>query len=209
MSRRDFWERVREWQALGWSIGLHGYEHRQVTSEGGVVDINIKSEFAGVPYETQLANLTKAMGMFQAEGVTPDVWVAPWHSFDASTLRALREIGINCISDGFALRASRDRDGMLWVPQQLWRFRRMPFGTWTVCTHHNHWTRRQLDLFLRNITRFSPRITSLSALVTGVNASTGFMDRMTADTFHRFVRFRQLFAKRPANPEAEATRYLE
>ena len=26
-----FWERVRAWQARGWTIGLHGYQHRYVS----------------------------------------------------------------------------------------------------------------------------------------------------------------------------------
>jgi predicted deacetylase len=209
LPRRDFWERVREWRDLGWSIGLHGYEHRRLTADGGIVDINIKSEFAGVPYETQLANLTSAMSLFRSEGITPDVWVAPWHSFDQNTLKALRAIGIDRVSDGFALRASHDRDGMLWVPQQLWRFRRVPCGTWTVCNHHNHWNRRQLDVFLQDIARFAPRITSLAAVSAQTRASTGWVDRLSASTFHRIVRFRQIFTNRPVNPEAEAARYLE
>src|SRR5260370_42375028 len=26
----DFWDRVRQWQARGWTIALHGYQHRYV-----------------------------------------------------------------------------------------------------------------------------------------------------------------------------------
>ena len=29
--RADFWERVRGWQARGWTIALHGYQHLYVT----------------------------------------------------------------------------------------------------------------------------------------------------------------------------------
>ena len=43
----DFWARVRGWQARGWAIGLHGYQHRYVTHDGGLVPLNQRSEFAG------------------------------------------------------------------------------------------------------------------------------------------------------------------
>src|SRR5262252_3697380 len=33
----DFWERVRTWQARGWTIALHGYQHRYVTHSPGIV----------------------------------------------------------------------------------------------------------------------------------------------------------------------------
>src|SRR5882724_6605764 len=32
-----FWERVRTWQARGWTIGLHGYQHRYVNTDPGIV----------------------------------------------------------------------------------------------------------------------------------------------------------------------------
>lgn len=209
VDRRDFWERVREWQALGWSIGLHGYEHRRVSEDGGIVDINPKSEFAGVAYETQLGNLTRALEIFRAEGVKPDVWVAPWHSFDANTLKALATLGLGCVSDGFATTPYRDANGMVWVPQQLWRFRRMPPGTWTVCHHHNHWTRAELDRFLSDIARHSPRITGLQGVVDTVRLDRSFFELLTAQALHRLIRSRQRLVRPAADPNADVNRYLE
>ena len=46
--RSDFWDCVRGWQALGWTIGLHGYQHRYVTQQSGIVGLNARSEFAGL-----------------------------------------------------------------------------------------------------------------------------------------------------------------
>src|SRR5437868_6217961 len=42
----NFWERVRRWQARGWTIALHGYQHRYVTQHSGIVTVKKKSEFA-------------------------------------------------------------------------------------------------------------------------------------------------------------------
>ena len=44
-----FWDRAREWQARGWTIGLHGYQHLFVTQDGGIVGTHPRSEFAGLP----------------------------------------------------------------------------------------------------------------------------------------------------------------
>jgi predicted deacetylase len=208
IARRDFWERAREWQAAGWSIGLHGYEHRMVTTEGGIVGINVKSEFAGVEIETQQDRLQRAIAIFAEEGVKPTVWVAPWHSFDANTLTVLAELGITCVSDGFGLFPWRDESGMLWVPQQQWRFRRMPLGVWTVCNHHNHWSRDQLDKFLTDIAAFADRITSLAEVQKRFYGPRGTIDNLVGTSFHSMLRVRQSF-NQTSNTQGEANRYLE
>jgi len=209
IARRDFWERAREWQALGWSIGLHGYEHRMVTAKGGIVGINIKSEFAGVPFDAQLRQLEQAIEMFSAEGVRPEVWVAPWHSFDANTILALRKLGIGCISDGLGTRPWRDASGILWVPQQLWRFRRMTPGLWTVCTHHNFFSRDQLDGFLCDIAAFADRITSLDEVRRLPCGMQGEFNRVTGELIYRALRLRQLLFRKPANRQTEDNRFFE
>jgi len=122
--RPDFWDHVRGWAARGWTVGMHGYQHHYVTSDPGIVRLNPFSEFAGLPLDRQRAKLQAAKGIFDREGVTPRVWIAPAHSFDAVTVSLLREAGIGIISDGFGLYPSVDRRGILWIPQQIWRFRR-------------------------------------------------------------------------------------
>ena len=79
-----FWDRVRVWQTRGWTIGLHGYQHLQVTRDGGILNLNQWSEFSGLPLPEQRSKLRRAQEMFEREGVTPEVWVAPGHSFDAT-----------------------------------------------------------------------------------------------------------------------------
>ncbi len=146
-----FWDRVRSWDERGWVIGMHGYQHTYVTEEAGIVGINAMSEFAGLPAGEQRHKLVESMSIFRREGVTPRVWVAPGHSFDAATLEGLRAIGVNMVSDGLSLYPYRDSAGMIWLPQQLWRFRRLHFGVWTVCCHHNRWTPERLRAFERGL----------------------------------------------------------
>jgi predicted deacetylase len=164
-ARSDFWDRVRGWQARGWAIGMHGYQHRYVTTSSGIVGLNPMSEFAGLPLEEQRAKLKLAMAVFDREGVRPSVWVAPGHSFDRVTVSAVRDIGIRIISDGLSGRAHSDRDGVVWVPQQLWRLRWMPSGLWTVCCHHNAWDSSRLRGFLQRLDSYRNRIGDVATVV--------------------------------------------
>jgi predicted deacetylase len=163
-AKPDFWDEVRKWQSRGWTIGLHGYQHLYVTGNSGIVGIQPRSEFAGLPADVQENKLRRGIEIFRSEGIEPQLWIAPAHSFDLPTVASLRKFGIATISDGLALAPHTDRNGTFWVPQQLWRFRRRPFGTWTVCFHQNHWTYQQFDQFRRDIQRYRHSITSLASV---------------------------------------------
>ena len=163
-TRSDFWDRVRGWQAAGWSIGLHGFEHRYQTRCSGLVGINAYSEFAGLPYAEQHAKLKRALTIFERYGVRADAWVAPAHAFDMSTVNALKDLGVDVISDGFFARAVK-RLGALWVPQQIWQFRPMPFGLWTVCYHHNHFSELEIRRFESDVESFASQIVSLDDVI--------------------------------------------
>lgn len=161
----DFWSEVRGWQARGWTIGLHGYQHLYATRDAGLVGINEFSEFSGLSYAEQRSKLRRALDIFEQERVAPGVWVAPAHSFDGTTLEALSDLGILCVSDGFSLHPHLDTRGIMWVPQQLWRFRRMPFGLWTVCFHLNQWTAAEVARFRSDLDRFAERLTDWPSVV--------------------------------------------
>jgi len=168
-ARSDFWERVRGWQKAGWFVALHGYRHQYETKDAGLMGINPFSEFAGLPYETQRLKLVNALAIMRRHGVEPDGWVAPGHSFDATTVRVLLELGIEVISDGFYRRPVRYL-GATWIPQQIWRFRPIPFGVWTVCVHGNTLSEAALDALKSDLVRYAPRITSVQAVLAGAQA---------------------------------------
>ena len=149
-----FWQKVRDWQKLGWSIGLHGFQHCYVSASAGILGRNCYSEFAGLSESVQRDKLERALEIFRREGVRPEAWIAPAHSFDQVTVRLLASLGVNCISDGYSLHPYVSGEGMLWVPQQLGWFRRLPFGTWTVCLHTNAWSPRRIDRFREEVSAF-------------------------------------------------------
>jgi predicted deacetylase len=162
----DFWDYVREKQKQGWSIGLHGYQHVYVTKCSGILGLNPFSEFAGLPEEEQEAKISSAVEIFRANGVKPELWIAPAHSFDEVTIRVLKRYDITIISDGFSLYPYVD-DGMLWIPQQLWGFPkiRMPFGVYTILFHHNLWKKKDLMAFKENIKIYRKNITDLKTVI--------------------------------------------
>jgi hypothetical protein len=157
----DFWDRVRSWQARGWTIGLHGFQHRYVSRHCGMVTARRTSEFAGIPPLEQENKLRQATDIFQTNGIKSRVWVAPGHSFDAATVSLLPKFGMDIISDGHFKFPFVCRKQMFWIPQQLSYFRPAPSGVWTVCQHINGWSRQTINRFLQDLERYGPKIGSV------------------------------------------------
>ena len=67
---KSFWERVHFWQEKGWSIAVHGLHHRMHEHEPGKgyyqKSHGKHTEFAGVPYEEQLAMLKEGTQILKA-----------------------------------------------------------------------------------------------------------------------------------------------
>jgi len=164
-ARDDFWARVRAWQERGWTIGVHGFQHTHITDDEGLVGINRRSEFAGLTLAEQERKLRSANQIFEREGVRAEVWVAPFCSFDDTTVTALGSVGIGVISDGLWIHPHADGNGVVWIPHQIWRFRRMPFGVWTVGCHHNRWTEEQLQAFVRDLAAYRERLVDVPAII--------------------------------------------
>ena len=157
----NFWDRVRSWQSRKWTLGLHGYQHCYLTKKAGLYGRSAASEFAGLPYEVQEIKLQNAVRIFNQRGVKPEVWVAPAHSFDVNTVDILLRMGVRVINDGYALYPHQDERGMLWIPQQVGRFRNLPIGIWTICFHFNRWKDNDLKQFRADLQRFRPQILSV------------------------------------------------
>lgn len=180
-ARADFWEHARRWQSQGWTMGLHGYRHQYVTTEPGIMGRNRYSEFAGLGRHIQRAKIRCGAAIFAEQGVTPEVWVAPAHSFDEVTLGVLGECGIRRISDGYSVLPHVDARGLLWIPQQLGRFRRVPPGVWTVCCHINAWTTENVRDFARDVERFGERIAGFEEIAAEyAQRRPGLADRLSA-----------------------------
>ncbi len=102
--REDFWDYVKERQEEGWVVAQHGCYHVYTQHKGGVFPLNDFSEFAGVPYAEQLAMLEHGREILKGHGIVTDLFMAPAHSYDRNTLRALRQAGFRRLTDGFGSR---------------------------------------------------------------------------------------------------------
>ncbi|HJA91871.1 MAG TPA: DUF2334 domain-containing protein [Candidatus Eisenbergiella merdipullorum] len=113
--RADFWELLLELQEDGWSIAQHGCRHVYTTKKGGLFPLNHFSEFAGLPFERQKKLIAYGKRILEDRGVETDIFMAPGHSYDKNTLRALKECGFAYVTDGFGSAPYR-RDGLTFLP---------------------------------------------------------------------------------------------
>ncbi len=139
----SFFSQMRDVVKRGWSIALHGYQHKLSVIGNDLFGSIGKTEFAGLSLDEQKEKIRRGWTILRHQQLNPVAWIAPKHSFDFLTLRALREeTKIQMVSDGFAFSPYYEHD-FYWLPQQLWKFRLMPFGIWTICLHPN--TMREVD----------------------------------------------------------------
>lgn len=134
-----FWPQMRERQAAGATVALHGYRHVCTRHGRSLVPMHRTSEFAGATREEQHRWMEAGLAILRGHGLNPRLWVAPRHGFDGNTLQALRRAGIEYLSDGLG-RVPVRRGGVVWIPQQLWRPEVKRKGIWTICVHPNTMT---------------------------------------------------------------------
>ncbi|MBR5579171.1 MAG: DUF2334 domain-containing protein [Lachnospiraceae bacterium] len=103
----DFNLQIKKWEDKEWTFAMHGWRHLYTTKKGGVFPLNSFSEFAGVPIERQREMLCDGKKKFLEMGIIPQIFMAPGHSFDKNTLRVLKELGFQYITDGFGIRPYR------------------------------------------------------------------------------------------------------
>ena len=129
-----FWEEMCAMQREGATIALHGYQHRCTSRGKCLLPLHRRSEFAGHPLIEQCNRIRNGLAVLRGRGLNPRLFVAPNHSFDRVTLRALGKEGLPYLSDGFA-RIPFKRGGVTWIPQQLWGPAWRQKGLWTICIH--------------------------------------------------------------------------
>lgn len=182
----NFWEKVCNWEKKGWGIALHGLHHTYHLIQPGchpLIPPHKKSEFVGLSLEKQRQLLRESWRIFSENGIKPSVFMAPSHTFDTNTLLALQlETDIRYITDGHALFPFREGN-FIWIPQQLWRFRWLPFGIWTVCLHPNNMSLSELNSLIEYLTRFAGKTVSFEMAVSRCTNEKRLFDRIFASLF--------------------------
>jgi predicted deacetylase len=143
----NFWiKTIPRWQQKKWELALHGYEHIYTsTNIKSLVPFKQKSEFTGFSYEVQVNKIKTGLAILQSNNINPKVFIAPGHAFDSNTISALlKETNIKFLSDGISTMPFKKLN-INWIPQQLWSFKKMPFGIWTICLHPNTMTEKDFN----------------------------------------------------------------
>jgi predicted deacetylase len=194
----NFWEKVRIWEKKGWGIALHGLHHTHHLIQPGchtLIPPHKKSEFVGLSLEKQRQLLRESWRIFSENGIKPSVFMAPSHTFDTNTLLALQlETDIRYITDGHALFPFRDGN-FIWIPQQLWRFRWLPFGIWTVCLHPNDMSLSELNSLIEHLTRFAGKTVSFEMAVSRCTNEKRLFDSIFASLFDIALQVKRRIAK--------------
>lgn len=148
----EFWDRVRSWQSKGWTIAQHGFTHIYETEDCGILAVNSRSEFAGLSYEAQFAKIAAGKEIMQHENVWQPVFMAPAHSFDATTVRALEALEFRYLTDGYGL-YPYEIGSLTAVPQLFASPVHIGFGIYTICVHINNISDTRLTKLMTFIER--------------------------------------------------------
>ncbi|SEP39869.1 DUF2334 domain-containing protein [Mucilaginibacter sp. OK283] len=160
----NYWPMVRGLQSKGYIMGMHGYNHCYVNRNSGILKMNKRSEFAGLPSQIQEQKIKAAAAIFRREKVRPSLFIAPAHTFDRNTLMALEKYtDIKVISDGL-LKSPYVRFGFNWIPVQLSEVEPKTENTWTFNYHPETCTDSAFDELEDFIVKYHKHFVSLDDL---------------------------------------------
>jgi len=141
---------IKNWQAKGAILAVHGLHHVYTTQVSGFYSFReAKSEFAGLPFDEQLEMVSHAKRIFfEVYGEQENwIWVSPSGTFDKNTLLALKRNGFDLIIDGYS-DAPYKFKGLNWIPRQLsGNIIRKKHGIWGISLHPNTMSDHDIELF--------------------------------------------------------------
>ena len=146
ISRNMFFSKVKKMQEKGYTIAMHGVYHSlKNTSEKSIVDINSYGELTDLCYQDKYSQLNLGLKTLNDRKITTNVYMPPAHWIDKDTIDILKKNGFKYVTDGlFAY--PRKIDEMWFIPQQMWRVRRVKIpGIFTICLHINNETQASIN----------------------------------------------------------------
>ncbi len=193
----SFWTNIKRLQKNGWTIALHGLHHELIKCEKSIIKTNDVGEICDLSFSAQSNMIKEGIRIINSHGINVDLYCAPAHSFDSNTLDALLKNGISIITDGFYLYPGLCRSkGIFFVPQQLWRMRRFPFGVFTVCYHHNNMSHLDVQNLKKDIMKYKKYISSFDLVMNEYGTRhLNFFDKLFSFFYEKAIFFKRLLDK--------------
>ncbi|MBO5031590.1 MAG: DUF2334 domain-containing protein [Lachnospiraceae bacterium] len=161
----DFWQYIKTLQEEGWCVAQHGVTHIYATKKMGCFPLNRLSEFAGTGYERQYKSLQKGKSILAEHDIHTDMFMAPAHSFDRNTIKALKKSGFCRLTDGFGDRPYT-RWGMTFYPisyRQSSALKKTK-GFTTFVVHTNTMNDKDFARYEQLFTQYQDRLISYAEL---------------------------------------------
>lgn len=148
MCETEFFNKLKGYVEHGDTIAQHGTYHLYTTANSGILGINNKSEFAGHSYDEQKKKLLTGKEILQQHGIWQPYFMAPSHSFDINTLKALKALDFEAITDGYGLYPYKIL-GITLIPQLVSKpIKFMHIGVQTICLHTNSMNEKSINNFI-------------------------------------------------------------
>ena len=188
-SNPSFHQSIRSYAAYGDSIAQHGTYHLYTSKSSGILKINNNSEFSGHSYDYQYSLLNHGKRILESYGIYPSLFMAPSHSFDLTTLRALSHLGYTCITDGYGFYPYKVLNIML-IPQLVSTYMPLPSSVvQTICLHTNTMSDIQISNFISFIHAHHSHFISLQKVILDYDANiNSWFSRFTTKFALQFMR---------------------
>ena len=188
----NFWEEIKDLKNLGWEIAMHGYQHLyEFDCKKDYLGLGGKTEFANLPYETQLQRISLGLDIFRQHNIDIKSFFAPNHTFDKNTIKACKTLGIRAIVDGYGI-APYHEDGVLFFPQLFYRLFALPFGFQTLQIHLNYFSEKDFENFEKFIEKNKQKIITFEEAFNFANDS--FFSKSSRLFFEKTLKLKRLLS---------------
>ena len=193
--KENFFDLINHYKNFGDTIAQHGTHHKYTTNSSGILKINNRSEYAGHDFKYQFELIKKGKQILENNNCWQPVFMAPSHSFDENTLRALNKLGFKSISDGYGFFPYKKK-GIDLVPQISSRPFNTGFGLSTICIHTNNLNKKNIKNFLEFISTNRSRIINYEEYINYkfpskyINGSLNFLSRKIIRSYRLFKNYR-------------------
>ena len=130
----DFWLLMADYEKKGCTLAMHGYEHLYQSVSRNLMTHKKNSEFAGLSYDLQKDKIKRGKSILENNGIYTDIFFAPAHTFDKTTLKCLKENGFNIVSDGRS-HGIYCYKGIKHIPVRFYGFPKRIYKCTTIALH--------------------------------------------------------------------------